>query len=95
VSGATLHLPGVLRPLANGAATIDVPLNGSGTMADVVAHLEQVHPGVHARIVDERGAVRRHVNVFVGEESIRLTGVLATPVAPGDEIWVIPAVSGG
>ena len=95
MGSARLHLPGVLRPLANGAATIEVPLPGSGTMADVVAHLEQAHPGVHARIVDERGAVRRHVNLFVGEESIRLTGVLATPVTADDEIWVIPAVSGG
>ncbi len=95
MSAAKLHLPNALRELAGGASTIDVPLTGSATMADVVAHLEKAHPGVHARILDERGAVRRHVNVFVGEESIRLTGVLATPVAPGDEIWVIPAVSGG
>jgi molybdopterin converting factor small subunit len=72
-----------------------VPITGTGTMADVVAHLAAAHPGVHARIVDERGAVRRHVNVFVGDESIRMTGVLNTPVAAGDEIWVIPAVSGG
>ena len=90
-----MHLPGVLRPLAGGASTVEVPIGGSATFADVVSHLEKAHPGVHARIVDERGAVRRHVNVFVGEESIRLTGVLSTPIAAGDDVWVIPAVSGG
>ncbi|HVF18680.1 MAG TPA: MoaD/ThiS family protein [Mycobacteriales bacterium] len=95
MSAVTVHLPGVLRPLAGGAAKVAVPVSGHATMADVLARLAELHPGVHARVVDERGAVRKHVNVFVGEESIRLTGVLATPVAPGDDVWVIPAVSGG
>ena len=94
-STIAIRLPGVLRPLADGAATVHVPVDGPVTMRDVLDRLATSHPGVHARVVDERGAVRRHVNVFVGDESIRLTGVLSTPVAPGDDVWIIPAVSGG
>jgi molybdopterin converting factor small subunit len=54
-----------------------------------------LHPGVRDRVVNEQGAVRQHVNVFVGDESIRYTGGLDTPLAEGSEISIVPAVSGG
>jgi molybdopterin converting factor small subunit len=47
------------------------------------------------RILDEQGAVRPHVNVFVARTSIRETGGLETPLRDGEEVFVIPAVSGG
>jgi len=46
-------------------------------------------------VVTEQGEVRPHVNVFVGSESCRWTGGLATPVADGAEIAILPAISGG
>jgi len=51
--------------------------------------------GVRDRILDEQGALRPHVNVFVGETSIRETDGLATPLRDGALILVIPAISGG
>jgi molybdopterin converting factor small subunit len=53
------------------------------------------HPGVWDRVLTEEGAVRQHVNVFVGDESIRYTGGLDTPVPPSAVISIVPAVSGG
>jgi hypothetical protein len=50
---------------------------------------------VQPRVVTEAGEVRPHVNVFVGSESIRYSGGLATPVPDGAEIVILPAVSGG
>jgi molybdopterin converting factor small subunit len=50
---------------------------------------------VRDRVVTEQGEVRPHVNVFVGVESIRFTGDLATPLAADAEISIVPAVSGG
>ncbi len=47
------------------------------------------------RVVDERGEMRPHVNVFVGVEAIRWTGGLATALPDGAEISIVPAVSGG
>jgi PPOX class probable F420-dependent enzyme len=47
------------------------------------------------RVVTEQGQVREHINIFVGKENIRYTGGLATPVPPGAEISIVPAVSGG
>lgn len=53
------------------------------------------HPGVRDRVLTEQGEVRPHVNVFVGDESIRYTGGLATPLGEGAEVSIVPAVSGG
>jgi len=61
---------------------------------DVVL-LWRSHPGLRDRILVESGEVRPHVNVFVGNESIRYTGGLATPLPRDATIAIIPAVSGG
>ena len=54
-----------------------------------------LYPGVRDRVVNEQGQVRQHINIFVGNENIRYTGGLATPVVDGCEISIVPAVSGG
>jgi len=86
----SVRIPGPLRPLCDGKSRLVV--EGATTVA---AAIGQLPAGVRERILDERGAVRPHVNVFVGETSIRETGGLATPLADGASIFVIPAVSGG
>ena len=47
------------------------------------------------RVLTERGDIREHVNVFVGEDSVRFLGGLSAPVRDGDTIEIIAAVSGG
>lgn len=87
-------LPGYLAELVGGRGRVEL----SGTHATVGEALEALaaaRPAVRDRIQDEQGRVRLHVNVFVGRESIRFTGGLATRLVPGAEIRVIPAVSGG
>jgi len=92
--GVVVHIPGYLRQFTDGRDR--VPLDATpATVGDALAALWDAHPGVRDRIVTETGQVRPHVNVFVGDESIRYTGGLATPVADRDEISIIPAVSGG
>jgi molybdopterin synthase sulfur carrier subunit len=61
----------------------------------VLATVGQAHPGVGQRVLDDRGALRPHVNVFVNGESIRYLAGMATPVGERDEVWILPAVSGG
>jgi len=86
-------LPGALRPLAGGASrvTLGSPLDVRAALAELFAR----HPGLRDRILDERGEVRRHVNVFVGTENMRDLAGLATALADGAEVHVFPAVSGG
>jgi molybdopterin converting factor small subunit len=62
-----------------------------GTVGELLRELERAQPGVRGWILDERGLVRRHINVFVNGEY----GSVDTPVGPDDRIDVLPAISGG
>ncbi|HEY1250440.1 MAG TPA: ubiquitin-like small modifier protein 1 [Thermoanaerobaculia bacterium] len=87
-------IPGPLRPFADGRARVTLERDPD-TVADALAALAAVYPGVRDRVVTEQGEVRPHVNVFVGEDNIRDASGLATPVPPECEIAILPAVSGG
>ena len=87
-------IPGHLRAQTGGVSRVIVTTSPA-TAGEALTALWGVHPGVRDRVVDELGAVREHVNVFVGTECIRFTGGLDTPVRDGDEISIVPAVSGG
>jgi sulfur-carrier protein len=92
----TVHLPAALRAYAGGRRQVPVALpGGTGTVAALLAALGDEHPGVGHRVLNERGELRAHVNVFVNGESVRWLKGLATPVGHDDEVWIIPAVSGG
>jgi len=90
----TFQLTGFLRTFAGGAREVRLELPG-GTVGDALRALGERHPGVSSRVLDEQGSVRRHVNVFVGDLSIRDTGGLATPLRDGSTISLLAAVSGG
>ena len=89
-------IPTPLRPFAEGRSRIDVEVaRGPLSLGDALAALGKVAPGVRDRVLTERGEVRPHVNLFVGTESCRWTGGLATPLADVTEITILPAISGG
>jgi sulfur-carrier protein len=91
---ATFRIPGALRPLAGGRDTVRIE-RAVETVKAALDGLWALHPELRLRIITEQGEVRPHVNVFVGNESIRYTGGLDTKVRDGDEISIIAAVSGG
>jgi len=57
--------------------------------------LQSRYPGIKERLVDDAGAIRRFVNVYVNEEDIRFLQNQETPLKNGDEISIIPAIAGG
>jgi sulfur-carrier protein len=73
---------------------VDGEVAGS-TVREVLDELERRYPGFSHYIVDETGRLRRHVNVFVGEEPICDRESLADKVAPGDKVFILQALSGG
>jgi molybdopterin converting factor small subunit len=79
---------GPLRKLTGGCAEHE--LEGA-TVMEVLRALEVRHPNISGWIVDERGLIRRHINVFVNGAR----GGEATAVRPGDRIEVVPAITGG
>ncbi len=89
---ATVRIPTPLRTFSRGQQ--DVLVSGS-TVAEVLRDLEARCPGISTRLLDERGQVRRYVNIFHNDEDIRFLQQLATPVAEADRITIIPAIAGG
>ena len=65
------------------------------TVADLIDVLERRYPGLAAYIVDEHGALRKHVNIFIGEELIRDREKLADIVLEKDRVFIFQALSGG
>lgn len=89
-------IPTPLRPFAGGRSRIQVEVaTKPPSLGDALEALWILAPGVRDRVLTEQGEVRPHVNVFVGTESCRWTGGLATPIADGAEIAIFPAISGG
>jgi sulfur-carrier protein len=89
---ATVRIPTILRSYTGGAG--EVTAEGS-TLAEVLDSLEANHPGIKARIVDDTGALRRFVNVYLGDDDVRFVGGLEAVVPDGAKISIIPAVAGG
>lgn len=89
----TVRIPTILRPYADGASAVE--LETTGTLQEVFDALETKAPGILARIVEENGALRRFVNVYIGDDDVRFLEGLNTQVASGAVISVIPAVAGG
>jgi sulfur-carrier protein len=90
----TFHIPAALREFTGGQSSVAIESTPS-TVRDALTVLWTLYPGVRDRVADEQGQVRLHLNIFVGNENIRYTGGLATPLSGGAAISIIPAVSGG
>jgi molybdopterin converting factor small subunit len=90
----TVALPAALEPYASGSRLVRLD-EQCRTVLDALRAVARRWPGVTDRVLTEQGKLREHVNVFVGEESVRLLGGLEAPVRDGDAIEIIAAVSGG
>lgn len=88
----TVRIPEALRSLTGGADEVQVE---AANVRDMIAALEAKHAGIKERICDEKGNVRRFVNIFVSEEDIRFQQNLDTPLAAGSEVSILPAIAGG
>ncbi len=90
----TFLIPGPLRAFAGGQARIVIE-PPPATLADALEALWIRCPGIRDRVVTEQAQIREHINVFVGNEDVRYTGGLQTPIPDGAEIAILPAISGG
>jgi hypothetical protein len=72
----------------------DLPVEAT-TIADVVKAVDSHWPGLAAYIVDERGALRQHVNIFIGEDMIIDRERLSDVVEANSRVYIFQALSGG
>jgi molybdopterin converting factor small subunit len=85
---ALVCVHGPLRKLAGGCAELQI---GGATVEELLRGLEHEHPAVTGWILDERGALRRHINVFVNGERVDQSAAIAAT----DRVEVLPAITGG
>jgi sulfur-carrier protein len=88
----TVRIPTQLRSLSGSAAEVQIE---GATVAEVLKGLDAAHPGFGERLFDDKGELRRFVNVFLADEDIRFLQGTDTPVADGQTVSIVPAVAGG
>lgn len=86
-----VQIPTILRTYTGGEKTVTAD---GATLADLVADLDEKYPGLKDRVTDDAG-LRRFVNVYLNDEDVRFLDGLATTVADGDSVTILPAVAGG
>lgn len=91
----TIVLPQALAEQASGQRRLVVYVHEGASLGDVLTTLDDLAPGVGRRVRDETGAIRRFVNVYVGEDECRALGGLGAPVPLGSVVHIIPSVAGG
>ncbi len=89
---AIVRIPTPLRTYTQNKDEVTVP---GQTVGEVLRNLDKANPGIGTRLFDDKGAVKRYVNVFHNEEDIRFLAELETPVKDADKISIIPAIAGG
>ena len=87
-----VRIPTPLQKLTNNQSEVQCD---AGTINDVLAVLENKHPGIKERLCDGEGKLRRFVNIYVNEEDIRFLQGQDTILKDGDDISIIPAIAGG
>jgi len=87
----SVYIAGALRAFTGGRESVELP-GAPATLGAALEALFRLCPGLRDRVLSEEGAVRRHVNLFVGPERCL---ALDAPLAPTVELAILPAVSGG
>ena len=87
-----VRVPTPLRKFTQGSDEVDA---SGDTVLAMFEDLEQNHPGIKERIMDESGKVRRFVNVYVNGDDIRFLKNVDTALKDGDNISIVPAIAGG
>ena len=87
-----VRIPTPLRKLTGNQDTVAAD---GARLGECIEGLEARYPGLKERLCDETGDIRRFVNIFINGEDVRFLQGLDTPIKPGDEISIVPAVAGG
>ncbi len=89
----TVKIPAPLRTLTQNQA--EVAVEEAKTVGAAVEELEKKYPGLRARILDDKGALRRYINIFKNDQDIRQAKLLDTQIGAGDKLSIVPAIAGG
>lgn len=86
----TQHLFRYFPQLAN--RTITVP---AGSVADILRAINEIAPGFTDYVLDEHGALRRHVNLSINDSLVIDKKTLSDRVPDDGTVYIFQALSGG
>lgn len=89
---STVFIPSVLRANVGGVKSLDIE---GVSIRGVVDALVAQHPALKSQLLTDDGDLNRFVNVYVNGQDVRYLAGLDTPVAPADEVRLLPAMAGG
>ena len=87
-----VRIPTPLQKLTQNKAEVELEAKD---IKELIDNLEKNFPGIKERLCDEKGALRRFINIYVNEEDIRFLQRDNTLIKDGDEVSIIPAIAGG
>lgn len=87
-----VRIPTPLQKLTGGKAEVT---STAKTVAQIIMDLEKKYPGMKERLCDEKGEIRRFINIFVNGKDIRFLKGRNSKLKDGDEVSIIPAIAGG
>ncbi len=87
-----IRVPTPLRAVTKGQGELKADAT---TIRELIDRLDQDYTGIKARLCEDDGNIRRFINIYVNEEDIRFLDGPATPLKPGDEVSIVPAIAGG
>ena len=87
-----LTIPTVLRRLTRDADVVEVE---PGSIAEIIAHLDESFPGFRSRVCEADDRLRRFINIYIDGEDIRFLDNLSTQVTDGAELSLVLAIAGG
>ena len=89
---SVVKIPTVLRPQVGGNKEVEL---AGATVGEVVDALTAAYPSLRSQLLTTEGDLNRFVNVYVNGQDVRYLAGLDTPVAPADEVRLLPAMAGG
>jgi molybdopterin synthase sulfur carrier subunit len=89
----TVKIPAPLRPLT--ANQGEVAVENAATVQAALEELARKYPGIKDKLLDDKGALRRYVNLFRNDEDVRHGKGLGTELREGDRLTIVPAIAGG
>jgi MoaD family protein len=87
-----VRIPTPLRAATRGAAEVEAT---GDTVGAVIEDLERQFPGLRERLLEDGGAIRRFINIYVNDEDVRFLDGLTTGLKAGDQLAIVPAIAGG
>ncbi|MFN3813901.1 MAG: MoaD/ThiS family protein [Aquificaceae bacterium] len=88
----TVRIPTPLRRIANGQGEVQVEAKN---VREAIEKLDSMFPGFKERLLDEKGELRRFVNLYLNDEDIRFLKGIDNELKDGDVISIVPAIAGG